>query len=688
MKLQALLFVFYFFFTSYSQDLNVFNENKSDLTNFYESSDVVANQTLDDKYGRLTRSEGFTVLKTVKEGASFSRSLHESGKVIFNAEATKYLNEIKSQLLIDYPLIDNIITIHAVESNSLNAFATANNRIYVNTGLLAYVENEAQLAYILSHELMHIVNTHIISESLETKEKLKYDKGDLGSKEDFIQVYRHSLSRSNETEADVDGLTLFLKQNYKVNEAYKALELLANHNSLMLGFSYSPAILLTDSSSFQEIVTFGKETKESEKKTDSSFRTHPLIEDRLEKLTTLLNKNSTTNEGKSFLVSEPIFNIIKKQARAKFQSIYANDLDFINLFALSSYKYTIEGDSSEENLNFLAYSIQGLLIDKFKSVELTSYKASKKNVLTNFYNLSSKFEFTKWVLKALTSLEQENHSTFPKAYLEKAKLNVLMSDFSDDKKITLVGDTSLKTKDKGNNKIKFSELSFDISPYNDITSKMKKSMTETVGGIEEEGNLAVLSYNNVRIKKSPRADTYSTGSFFTLDQFAIEKADFKSKKAWHRLSEDYDTRLEMLIPNKENYSSVNYTNYKVLNKWLNVRLYNEGFEYVYLNQKKVDAIINSTDIRYVLVGMNIEIKAYSLKKFFGAYFSMIPLLHYSPQMFANIFISKVRKNQLALVFNLSSKEVVFWDKRTHLEPNSSEQFYITFNNVLKKFNKK
>ena len=39
-----------------------------------------------------------------------------------------------------------------------NAFALANGSIYVTTGLLSLLENEAQLASVLAHEETHVLN--------------------------------------------------------------------------------------------------------------------------------------------------------------------------------------------------------------------------------------------------------------------------------------------------------------------------------------------------------------------------------------------------------------------------------------------------------------------------------------------------------------------------------------------------
>ena len=51
---------------------------------------------------------------------------------------------------------------HVVRDPTLSAFAMPNGRVYVHTGLLARVEDEAQLAMILGHEITHVTNRHAL----------------------------------------------------------------------------------------------------------------------------------------------------------------------------------------------------------------------------------------------------------------------------------------------------------------------------------------------------------------------------------------------------------------------------------------------------------------------------------------------------------------------------------------------
>jgi beta-barrel assembly-enhancing protease len=49
-----------------------------------------------------------------------------------------------------------------ISDPTLNAFAMPNGRIYVHTGLLSRLENEAQLATILGHEMVHVTHRHAL----------------------------------------------------------------------------------------------------------------------------------------------------------------------------------------------------------------------------------------------------------------------------------------------------------------------------------------------------------------------------------------------------------------------------------------------------------------------------------------------------------------------------------------------
>lgn len=55
------------------------------------------------------------------------------------------------------------VTFGVLRDPSLNAFALPNGAIYLHTGLLSRLDNEAQLAAILGHEMTHVTHRHALS---------------------------------------------------------------------------------------------------------------------------------------------------------------------------------------------------------------------------------------------------------------------------------------------------------------------------------------------------------------------------------------------------------------------------------------------------------------------------------------------------------------------------------------------
>src|SRR5258706_7668528 len=58
-----------------------------------------------------------------------------------------------------------------VEDPTINASSLPDGTLLVNTGLLGAVDNEAQLAFILSHEIAHVLQVHHRREIEETRGK-------------------------------------------------------------------------------------------------------------------------------------------------------------------------------------------------------------------------------------------------------------------------------------------------------------------------------------------------------------------------------------------------------------------------------------------------------------------------------------------------------------------------------------
>ena len=83
--------------------------------------------------------------------------LKRSGQIYSDPNIRIYLQGVMDRL---YPEYQGKIKVEILKAPVLNAFALPNGAVYVNTGLIAAMENEAQMATVLAHEGIHFVNKH------------------------------------------------------------------------------------------------------------------------------------------------------------------------------------------------------------------------------------------------------------------------------------------------------------------------------------------------------------------------------------------------------------------------------------------------------------------------------------------------------------------------------------------------
>jgi predicted Zn-dependent protease len=81
-----------------------------------------------------------------------------------NASANRYVDRIGLRLAKNSTRPDIPYTFQIVRDKSVNAFATTGGYVYVTTGLLNAVDNEAQLAAVIAHEIAHIAERHTIEQ--------------------------------------------------------------------------------------------------------------------------------------------------------------------------------------------------------------------------------------------------------------------------------------------------------------------------------------------------------------------------------------------------------------------------------------------------------------------------------------------------------------------------------------------
>jgi len=231
------------------------------------------------------------------------KALNRSGVLYTDKELEEYLNETARKLYPNSVLAQIPFNIHVIKNRQFNAFAYPNGHIYVHTGVLACMENEAQLATLLAHEMTHVTHRHAVKGFRNLKNKsavlatLQVTFGGLGGGVgDLVSLLGtfgalasvYGYSRELETEADIEGFKLIKEAGYDTLESVKFFELLK------------------------------RDIEEEEIKQAFFFGTHPRVQERIENYEDLI-KSDNRKSAKSIINAEQF---LAKTLKVKMDNIF------------------------------------------------------------------------------------------------------------------------------------------------------------------------------------------------------------------------------------------------------------------------------------------------------------------------------------------------------------------------------
>ncbi|BFM38513.1 M48 family metallopeptidase [Synechocystis sp. LKSZ1] len=101
----------------------------------------------------------------VRLGQQINQQLLQQGQVRLarNQPLNRYIDQIGQRLARTSARPDLPYTFQVVNDRNINAFATMGGFVYVNSGLVAAAENEAELASVMAHEIAHISARHAVN---------------------------------------------------------------------------------------------------------------------------------------------------------------------------------------------------------------------------------------------------------------------------------------------------------------------------------------------------------------------------------------------------------------------------------------------------------------------------------------------------------------------------------------------
>jgi hypothetical protein len=276
--------------------------------------------------------------KIYDEQFSAITDIWKGSRSVTSADAYNYLQAVVKKITTANPEISGTDA-RVVFSRDWwpNAFSMGDGTIVINAGLLIYLSNEAELAFIVGHELAHYYLNHTpraIKEYVETINSEAY-QGELKrlSKTEFrvnqqleklaksVVFNSHGHRRDRESEADRYAFMFMKKAGYDCNAIRSCLTLLDKvDDSVFLqspqletvfnfdDFPFKKRWVQKESSIFSQLKEENSPLTEKEK---DSLKTHPDCTKRIAMLEDSIT--AAANAGKQFIIDAGVFGKLKKE---------------------------------------------------------------------------------------------------------------------------------------------------------------------------------------------------------------------------------------------------------------------------------------------------------------------------------------------------------------------------------------
>ena len=257
-------------------------------------------------FGVQNASAAFTLDDERKLGKEIYDKLEKNNFLLQDKKLNAYVSGIGNRILAQSNKVPFNFTFSIFNSTGINAFATPGGYIYINKGLISSVENEAQLAGVMAHEIAHANARHVAS-IIEKSQKLNIAMlaaiiagaflGGGGEATAAIAAFSVAgaqsmtlkYQREHEEEADRLGIGYLVKAGYYPGAMVDFLKIIKQYEFLS-------------------------------KTVPTYLRTHPGTDDRIFYLDSLLQTQYRTTRGSANIVG----NFVRMQA------LIAQDTDDLN----------------------------------------------------------------------------------------------------------------------------------------------------------------------------------------------------------------------------------------------------------------------------------------------------------------------------------------------------------------------
>ncbi len=322
-----------------------------------------------------------------KEARELQMRFDRSGLVYEDVVVTAYVNQVASKIIPEKLTKEIGFEIKILKHPVPNAFALPHGALYVHTGFLARMENEAQLAAVLGHEVSHILHRHALQTFRNVKQAAAFAStlGVIGAPAGLYGMGVIALgtvgalaavsgySQSLEEEADTEGLRLIVNAGYDPGEALKIIDNVKHY------------------------------VEQEEIKEPFFFSTHPRLEERKTSYQRLLNteyKGRTGWQGKETFTAKMtpaiLENALLEMARGRFTLAQESIENCIALEADNcKAHYSLaevfrqrasEGDQERAEKEYeIAINLEPQFAEPHRGIGLLYYKKGRKDLARDHF---------------------------------------------------------------------------------------------------------------------------------------------------------------------------------------------------------------------------------------------------------------------------------------------------------------
>jgi predicted Zn-dependent protease len=202
--------------------------------------------------------KSFIMISTNQEvsiGHEMDQKLRQTEKVLADPAWQEYINEMGQRIVAVSDRDDLTFHFTVIESDQVNAFAAPGGYVYFYTGLIREMDQEAELAAVMAHEISHIVARHSIKQLQSAMGLSIVAELALGESSETTQalagtalgLMMSGYSRSHENEADNFGTLYMARAGWDPRgmiAMFQKLQELSGHREMgffeMLASSHPP----------------------------------------------------------------------------------------------------------------------------------------------------------------------------------------------------------------------------------------------------------------------------------------------------------------------------------------------------------------------------------------------------------------------------------------------------------------